>query len=117
YERGRPVLAYYWGPTWVLGAFDLVKLQEPPYSEEAWDAFNADPANNPPVAFPTVEVIIGANAKFAEEAPDVATFLHNYETTGQMVSEALAYMQAHEGATARDAALNFIETRGDVWRQ
>ena len=117
YERGRPVLAYYWGPTWVLGAFDLVKLEEPPYSEEAWDAFNADPANNPPVAFPTVEVIIGANAKFAEEAPEVAAFLRNYETTGQMVSEALAYMQAHEGATARDAALNFIETRGDVWRQ
>lgn len=117
YERGRPVLAYYWGPTWVLGAFDLVKLEEPPYSSEAWDAFNADPKNNPPVAFPTVEVIIGANAGFVEQAPEVAAFLRRYETTGQMVSEALAYMQAHEGATARDAALNFIRTRGDVWRQ
>jgi len=117
YERGRPVLAYYWGPTWVLGAFDLVKLEEPPYSEEAWDAFNADPENNPPVAFPTVEVIIGANANFVEEAPEIASFLRAYETTGQMVSEALAYMQKNEGATARDAALNFIETRGDVWRQ
>lgn len=117
YERGRPVFAYYWGPTWVLGAFDLVKLDEPPYSEAAWDAFNADPENNPPVAFPTVEVIIGANAEFAAGAPEIANFLRAYETTGQMVSDALAYMQKNEGATARDAALNFIETRGEVWRQ
>ena len=117
YERGEPIVAYYWGPTWVLGAFDLVKLDEPAYSEEAWNAFNADPERRPPVAFPTVEVIIGANAAFAERAPEVATFLRNYETTGQMVSEALAYMQQHEGATARDAAFHFIETRGDVWRQ
>ena len=34
-----------------------------------------------------------------------------------MVSEALAFMQDHDGATARDAALHFIKTRGDVWRQ
>ncbi len=116
YQRGEPVVAYYWGPTWVLGAFDLVKLDEPGYSPEAWDAFNADPEHNPPVAFPTVEVIIGANAAFVDKSPEVAAFLRRYETTGQMVSEALAFMQKNEGATARDAALNFIETRSDVWR-
>ncbi|ABS62688.1 Substrate-binding region of ABC-type glycine betaine transport system [Parvibaculum lavamentivorans DS-1] len=117
YERGEPVVAYYWGPTWVLGTYDLVKLEEPPYSEEAWNAFNADPKRNPPVAFPTVEVIIGANARFAERAPEITAFLRAYETTGQMTSEALAYMQANSEASARDAALHFIETRPDIWRQ
>lgn len=116
YERGEPIVAYYWGPTWVLGAFDLVKLEEPEFSQEAWDAFNEDPKRNPPVAFPTVEVIIGANAKFVEEAPGIAQFLRKYETTNQLISDALAYLQQNEGATARDAALNFIRTRGDVWR-
>lgn len=117
YERGEPILAYYWGPTWVLGAYDLAMLEEPPYSEAAWEAFNADPQSNPPVAFPTVEVIVGANAQFVRDAPEISQFLRNYETSGQMVSEALAYLQANEGATARDAALHFIETRGDIWRQ
>tara|TARA_R110002110_G_scaffold179197_5_gene384593 strand:- start:2245 stop:4182 length:1938 start_codon:yes stop_codon:yes gene_type:complete len=117
YERGQPILAYYWSPTWVFGAFDLVKLEEPPYTDDAWAAFNADPEHNPPVAFPTVEVIIGANGKFAKSAPEIAAFLHAYETTGKMVSEALAYMQAHKDASTRDAALHFIETRPDVWRQ
>ena len=117
YERGEPVVAYYWGPTWVLGAFDLVKLEEPPYSEAAWEAFNADPTRNSPVAFPTVEVIVGANANFVEKAPEISAFLRSYETTGQMVSEALAYMQANREASARDAALHFIEMRPDIWRQ
>lgn len=117
HERGEPILAYYWGPTWVLGAYDLAMLEEPPYSEAAWEAFNADPEQNPPVAFPTVEVIVGANAQFVRDAPEISQFLRNYETSGQMVSEALAYLRANEGATARDAALQFIETRGDVWRE
>ena len=32
-----------------------------------------------------------------------------------MISAALAYMNDHEGATIRDAALNFLRTRPDVW--
>ena len=117
YERGKPILAYYWGPTWILGRYDLVKLNEPPYSKKAWDAFNADPTHNPPVAYPVVEVIVGANAAFAKEAPQVVSFLRKYETNSQMVSDALAYMQAHKDAGAKGAAEHFIATRGDIWRK
>jgi ABC-type proline/glycine betaine transport system permease subunit/ABC-type proline/glycine betaine transport system substrate-binding protein len=117
YQRGRPILVYYWSPTWVMGAYDLVRLDEPPYEKAAWEAFNADPEHNPPVAYPQVEVVVAANAKFAAQAPDIVAFLRAYETTSPMISGALAYMQSHKGATARDAALHFIETRPDVWRK
>ncbi|MBI1261481.1 MAG: ABC transporter permease subunit [Rhizobiales bacterium] len=117
YERGQPILTYYWGPTWVLGAYDLVKLEEPAYRKKAWDAFIADPEHNPPMAFPTVRVIIGANTDFVAQAPEIAAFLHAYETTGKMVSEALAYLRSNPQATARDAALHFIKTRPDVWKK
>ncbi len=117
YQRGKPILTYYWGPTWILGKYDLVKLKEPPYSKAAWEAFNDDPVHNPPVAYPKVEVIIGANAKFAKEAPEIVAFLRNYQTNNQMVSQALAYMQTHKDAGATGAAEHFIATRGDIWRK
>lgn len=116
YERGKPIVAYYWGPTWVLGKYDLVMLEEPPYTEEAWNELSSE--DNPTVAsaYPLVEVVVGANKKFAESAPNIIAFLEKYETTNLMVSAALAYMQDNEGATAGDAAINFLQERDDVWK-
>ncbi|GAK45213.1 substrate-binding region of ABC-type glycine betaine transport system [Tepidicaulis marinus] len=116
YERGEPVVAYYWGPTWVLGAFDLMRLEEPPYEPAKWRAFADDPANNPPTAYPTVEVVVGANADFAEGAPRIAEFLKAYETSNALTSEALAYLRANPGARARDAARNFLERHPEIWK-
>ena len=116
YTQGKPIVTYYWGPTWVLGSYDMVMLEEAPYTKEAWDAFEADPAGNPPVAFPLVEVVVGANAEFATAAPDVVAFLRAYETSGAQVSAALAFLQESDGATARDAALHFLRGQPDAWR-
>lgn len=116
YERGEPILTYYWGPTWVLGAFDLVKLDEPPYEKEKWIAFSEDPENNPPTAYPKVEVVVGANAAFARKAPEIARFLTAYESSNALTSEALAYLRENGRADARDAARHFIETHEDTWQ-
>ena len=116
YERGEPILTYYWGPTWVLGAFDLVKLDEPPYEKEKWIAFSKDPETNPPTAYPQVEVVVGANASFARKAPDIARFLTAYESSNALTSEALAYLRENRQANSRDAARHFIETHDDIWQ-
>ena len=117
YTRGKPIVAYHWGPTWVLGSYDMVMLEEPPYSREAWEAFSDNPDTAPPTAYPTTEVSIGVNTNFAAEAPQVVAFLKQYKTTSAMASEALAYLNANKEATTRDAAQNFLETRPDVWRK
>ena len=117
YTRGQPILSYYWGPTWVLGAYDMVKLEEPPYSADAWQAFSDDLESAPPTAFPNVEVAIGANMVFSKNAPQITAFLRAYATTNELVSTALAYLQTHPEASARDAARAFLELRPDVWRQ
>ena len=36
YESGKPWLGYYWGPTPVLGKYDMVVLEEPAYTDECW---------------------------------------------------------------------------------
>lgn len=116
HTKGEPVLAYYWGPTWVLGTYDLVKLEEPAYSPDAWDLFAGDPGAHPPTAYPEVAVAIGANTKFANAAPSLVAFFQSYRTSNKLVSEALAYLNTHPGSTARDAARDFIESRPDIWR-
>ena len=118
-KRQRPVLFYYWGPTWLLGQLgkDLVMLEEPAYDEATWKAL-ADAKDVKDVkaatAYPVVQVVVGATQAFINKAPGIHAFLKNYHTTGQLVSEALAYMQDTKGS-ADDAARNFLKTREDVW--
>ncbi|MBV6657845.1 MAG: ABC transporter substrate-binding protein [Devosiaceae bacterium] len=127
--RERPIVFYYWGPTWVLGKVgnDVIMLDEPDFDQATWDAFvntdtPEDAAGMAATAYPTIEVEIMANAEFAAQAPGVLEFLGEYSTTGQMVSEALLYMQendveADEAAEEflRTREEEFLRTREDVW--
>ncbi len=118
-KRQRPVLFYYWGPTWLLGQLgkDLVMLEEPTYDEATWKALAdaKDPKDvKAATAYPVVQVVVGATRAFVDKAPALHAFLKNYRTTGQLVSEALAYMQDSKGS-ADDAARHFLKTREDVW--
>lgn len=121
YRRGDPWLGYYWGPTWVLGQLDLYMLEEPPFTQECWDAFTAL-VDRPEeatfaCAYPTSTAVVAIGSRFLEDAPDmVRSFLDAYHGNSAMLSRALAYMHARD-ATPDEAARNFLATEPDVWRQ
>lgn len=116
YKRGKPILAYYWGPTWVLGVYDLVMLEEPAYDEETWEALREE--ENPEVAcaYPTVEVFIGVNKEFHDQAPQLIEFLDKYRTSNALVSKLLAYMEENR-ADEEATALHFLKTQPEVWTE
>lgn len=114
YAREQPIVTYYWGPTWVLGKYDMVMLEEPVFDPDVFNALATDPAPESATAYPVVEVVIGANRRFSEQAPQIVAFLKNYETDAALVSEALAYME-DTGGQPENAARHFLETRQDVW--
>jgi len=115
FERKRPVLFYYWTPSWIMAKYDAVKLEEPAYNRNIWKTLkdNDDPAKA--CAYPLADVYTGANTKFAETAPAIATLLTNYRMSSEMVGKALLYIHENKGADVDDAALNFLRTREDVW--
>lgn len=118
YKRKKPILYYYWGPTWVMGMYDGVMLEEPAYDRKIWDemAKSRDPERA--VAFPPMKVYVAANAQFARKAPKIAAFLSKYRTSNAMVSKALVTMREAGGSNSADvAARRFLETRKDVWSQ
>ncbi len=114
--QGEPVLFYYWSPTWLMGKFDFYQLEEEPFDQEVWDAMMAADEPTAATAYPVSNVIIAANAEMAAGAPVVIGFLDAYETTSMMVSQSLAFMQ-DTGATADEAAEEFLRTREDVWTE
>jgi glycine betaine/proline transport system substrate-binding protein len=107
YEKGKPILAYYWEPEWIMGMLDMTKLEEPPYDPNRWGKdYGCD--------FPPSRVHIGINAKYAEKHPEIVEFLKKYETTLAQNNAALAFMQKND-ATVDEAALWFLRTYQDEW--
>jgi len=108
YERGEPIVAYYWEPAWVTGLLDLTMLEEPPYDPEIWEETRG-------TEFPATRVHIAINSELAGRAPELVTFLANYETTLEQTNEALAFMYT-EDADVDEAALWFLDNFRDVWK-
>lgn len=108
YEKGKPVLAYYWEPTPILGMYDMTKLEEPPYDPEVWDDTGA-------CAFPKCRVLKVANKEFLDESPEIRVMLERYSTTLELTNEVLAYMKQND--MGPDKAVQwFLKQYPDLWR-
>lgn len=115
YLRQQPVLFYYWSPTWLLGKYDFVRLNEPAYDEKTWAAMMAAETPTAATAYPETKVVVGANTAFTKAAPNLRAFFSRYSTTSEQTSAALAYMH-DEDATAEETAEVFLRDHPEVWR-
>lgn len=106
-KKGKPWFGYHWAPTWPLGKYDMTPLEEPAFDKEIWD-------KNKGCAYPSVKVNIVVHESLPKKAPDVVTFLKNYETTQAMANKFLAYMEDAD-TDAEGGAVWFLKNYKDVW--
>lgn len=109
YEKGEPIAAYYWEPTWLMGKYDFVLLEDEPFDETTYAEGKT--------TLPSVKVVVAASNKFAESAPEIIEFLGKYKTSSALTSEALAHMQ-DTGADYKETAEWFLKNNDyllDEW--
>jgi glycine betaine/proline transport system substrate-binding protein len=110
-ERGDPWFGYYWAPTWIFAQLDLTMLEEPEYTDECWEQIWDGEVG---CAYPSVRVQVGANAEFADAAPEVAEFLTNYSSTLESTSEVLLHMLDTD-MNPDEAAIWWLQENEDTW--
>ncbi|CAB3676624.1 ABC transporter substrate-binding protein [Achromobacter pestifer] len=117
YKRKRDIVFYYWTPTSLVGALDLVKLELPAFDQAAYTCMT-DPKCANPVAteFKPNPVVTGVNAAFAKQAPKIAEFLGKLTVPDDAINATLGWLE-NEGKEPEDAARYFLKQYGPVWRQ
>ncbi len=105
YERGEAIAGYYWEPTWLMGMYDFTLLEDYP--------FDPDTYMDGETEFPSVPVTVGVRVGFDIDFPEFTEFLRNYETSSELTSLALAYMQ-DTGASYEETAKWFIKEHADL---
>ena len=117
YKRKQNVVFYYWYPTPLVGALDLVKLELPPYDAEAHKCLTASNCQDPkPSDYPENPVFTAVNTGFAEKAPTLTAFLSKVAVPLDAVNETLAHME-ESGDESPDVARWFLEHKADVWKK
>jgi ABC-type proline/glycine betaine transport system substrate-binding protein len=84
WDKKEPIVAYYWEPTWLLGKYDFVLLEDEPYDAERYQEGYGE--------CPSVKVTVCVSNDMAASNPEFCDFLRNYQLPSAIISEALAYM-------------------------
>ena len=107
YEKKEPWLGYMWGTGDPGLKLDLVRLEEPPYTQECWDADKA-------CAFADSLVLVAVHKSLLPRAPEVIAMLQNWEFTVPLYKGIFQWMDANEGSEPADGAKWFL-MNNDVW--
>ena len=117
YEAKKPWFGYYWGPTAILGKYNMVKVDVGPYIEEVHAcAQKKDCATPGKSAFATAPVVTGITKAFAESNPEITELMSKVSFTNDQLNGILAW-QEKESASAEEAAVQFITTNKDIWSE
>lgn len=109
YESGEAWVGYYWSPTWVTSVYDLTLLEEPEYNKEQYQ-------ENYGTEIPSMRVTTAVHKDLPEQAPEVVTFLKQYETSNALTQSALEYMKKN-GTNAEETAQWWMKDHEDVWTE
>ncbi len=111
YKKGKPVLFYFWDPTWLMGLYDFTLLEEPAFDPELWNKESG-------YACEWVKGIsyIVANTEFIDKNPEVAEFLGNYSTTLDQNRKALLVSHNND-SDAWYTALWFLKKYPEHWEK
>ncbi|MBC3451799.1 ABC transporter substrate-binding protein [Pseudomonas mosselii] len=115
-RRGQPVLFYYWSPTPLMGRYDLVRLEEPPFDASAW-ATLTDAANPRPKGSSSLpaKLSIGVSKAFRDAYPELVAVFEKVDLPIATLNKALARM-SETRQPPREAALAFLRDNPDVWK-
>jgi glycine betaine/proline transport system substrate-binding protein len=117
YERREPIFTYYYGPTAILGKYDMVMVGGMEHDPETWDCVASRDCDDPqPNTYPHSDILTLAATPFVERAPEAYAFVSSLSVPNAVINKVLAWQEESQ-ATAEGAALHFLETYPEVWTE
>jgi glycine betaine/proline transport system substrate-binding protein len=115
YEKREPWFGYYFGPTALLGKYDMVRVELGPIDEEV-HARNGNPdVADPGVSdFPPAPVLTSITTDFRDREPEIAELMSKVTFETEDMNGLLAWMDANN-ATAEEAAVHFLTSEPETW--
>ena len=108
YEREEPWLGYQWGTNDPALVLDLVRLEEPEYTDACWNT-------NKACGYQDATVLIAVNPDLPGEAPDVVRMLRSWDFNIEIYKGVARWQALNEDADVKQTALWWLNNNADIW--
>ena len=108
YEKGDPWIGYQWGTNEPALVLDIVRLEEPPYSDECWFTTKA-------CAYEDAQILIAVHPDVMTSAPDVVQMLRSWTLNVERYKIVANWLNDNPDANINDAARWWLAGHEDVW--
>ena len=109
YEKKEPWLGYQWGTNDPALVLDLVRLEEPEYSDECWFTTKA-------CAYEDATILIAVHPDLPTRASDVVDMLRAWDFNISAYKVVAAWQSENPDADTNDAALWWLNSNVDTWK-
>ena len=108
YLKGEPWLGYQWGTNDPAVELDLVRLEEPAYSDECWFTTKA-------CAYEPATILIAVHADLPVRAPEVIEMLRAWDMNIERYQAIGKWRYENSDATINETALWWLSNNVGVW--
>ena len=108
YEREEPWLGYQWGTNDPALKLDLVRLDEPAYSNECWFTTKA-------CAYEDATILIAVNPDLPASAPDVIAMLRKWDFNIEIYKAVVRWQDSNPDADTAATAIWWLKTNSSIW--
>ena len=109
YEKRVPWLGHQWGTSTPALLLDLVRLEEPEYSDECWRTTKA-------CAYEEDTILIGVNSGLPEQASQVVELLKQWDFNADVhLRNVVRWQAANPDASIEDASFYWLSNNVDTW--
>ena len=108
YERQEPWLGYQWGTNDPALKLDLVRLEEPAYSDQCWFTTKA-------CAYEDATILIAVVPDLPARAPDVIEMLQAWDFNIDVYKAAVKWGDENPDANTNATALWWLSSNEDIW--
>ena len=116
YERGQPILFYYWQPSGLPAKYGFQRIEQPPFHENCWEAALENSDQVCPTDFLVSNLSVAVSAQFAASQPELIQFFERYVLEPEQLN-AIILRMTDEKLSGQQLALEFLEQHPEQWQQ
>lgn len=116
YERGKPILFYYWQPAGLMAKYDFKRIEQPPFDPVCWDAALSQIGQPCPTDFVVSTLSIGVSTWFAQSHPELIAFFERISLKPQLMNAIILEMTEKQMSGA-ELATQFLKEHPEIWKQ
>ncbi len=117
YQRGAPIVFYYWGPAALMAKYKLTALKMPAYNEACWKTLRDESSTRQCASsYMVSRLTVGVSKPFAAANPDLVGVFGKVRFPMAFLNQTILEMTTKkiDGAAM---ATQFLKTRPDMWKQ